>query len=230
MSYKAKVNGLLFLILLPRISLKRCLNDEYHPDIVHWRGEVNGGLIKQVEVIPSDHPLARKEYQGLMFSDGVFAGWCIDGVKLPGCHPEVCGDFLQRLMIVKWVNVSGGGAVRFRDLNGVASTGCVASCVDGYVEGAEMTTNKDFYDASVELGLSSDLPRGIRNNNAGNVEYSPANKWLGLADNPSDGRYCRFNHPRYGIRAFVLLLLKYQTEYRLKTNQCNAESLCSTSG
>jgi len=195
--------------------IKTLPDDEYHPDVVHWRGEANKGVIEYVAVNPSDHPLARKQYQGLMFSDGVFRGWLVKDIYLPDCHPEHGVTFAEA-HDCKVENVSGGGAVRFRNLNGVASTGCVASCVDGLVEGAEMT-NKDFYDAAVELGLSGDLPRGIRNNNAGNVEYSPANKWLGLADNPSDGRYCRFNHPRYGIRAFVLLLLKYQTEYRLKT-------------
>lgn len=196
--------------------LKTLPDDEYHPDVVHWRGQTNGGVIESVEVTESSHPLARKDYQGLMFSDGVFEGWRIDSVKLPGCHPEHAVTFAEaHNCTVK--NVSGGGAVRFRDLNGVASTGCVISCVDGYVEGAEMATNKDFYDAAAELGLTGDLPRGIRNNNPGNVEHSQSNKWLGLSDNPSDGRYCRFDNPRYGIRAFVLLLLKYQTEYRLKT-------------
>lgn len=195
--------------------LKTLSDDEYHTDIVHWRCEVNGGLIKQVEVIPSDHPLARKDYQGLMFSDGIFTDWCIDDVKIPGCHPEHGVTFAEAHdCTVK--NVPFGG-VRFRDLNGVASTGCTATNVGGYVEGATTMNNKDFYDAASELGLNGDLPRGIRNNNPGNVEHSPSNKWLGLADNPSDGRYCRFDNPRYGIRAFVLLLLKYQTEYRLKT-------------
>lgn len=195
--------------------LKTLSDDEYHPDIVHWRGDVNGGVVERVEVIQSEHPLARKDYQGLMFSDGVFTDWCIDDVKLPGCHPEHGVTFAEaHNCTVK--NVSEG-AVRFRDLNGVASTGCTATNVGGYVEGATTMTNKDFYDAASELGLSGDLPRGIRNNNPGNVEHSPSNKWLGLSDNPSDGRYCRFDNPRYGIRAFVLLLLKYQTEYRLKT-------------
>lgn len=196
--------------------LKTLPDNEYHPDVIHWRGNSNGGVVECVEVIESSHPLARKAYQGLMFSDGCFEGWQIKDIKLPGCHPEHGVTFAEaHNCTVK--NVSGGGAVRFRDLNGVASTGCVASCVDGLVEGAEMATNKDFYDAASELGLSGDLPRGIRNNNPGNVEHSPSNKWLGLSDNPSDGRYCRFDNPRYGIRAFVLLLLKYQTEYRLKT-------------
>lgn len=188
--------------------------DQYHPDVVHWRGDVDSGVIQHVTVYASNHPLARKSYQGLMFSDGVFKNWLIYGVDIDGCHPDHGVTFAEaHNCTVK--NVSEG-AVRFRDLNGIASTGCRAINVMGYVEGAE-TMDKIFYDAAVELGLTGDLPRGIRNNNPGNVEHSPSNKWLGLADNPSDGRYCRFVHPRYGIRAFVLLLLKYQTEYRLKT-------------
>ncbi|MFI0399662.1 MAG: hypothetical protein ACH34X_11300 [Thiolinea sp.] len=195
--------------------LKTLPDDEYHPDVIHWRGNSNGGVIEQVEVIPSDHPLARKDYQGLMFSDGRFEGWSIKDIQLPGCHPEHGVTFSEAHCCT--VSNVPFGAVRFRNLNGVASTGCTATNVGGYVEGATTMTNKDFYDAASELGLSGDLPRGIRNNNPGNVEHSPSNKWLGLSDNPSDGRYCRFDNPRSGIRAFVLLLLKYQTEYRLKT-------------
>lgn len=195
--------------------LKTLSDDEYHPDVIHWRGDVNGGLIKQVEVIPSHHPLARKDYQGLMFSDGCFENWCIDDVRLPDCHPAHGVTFAEaHNCTVKNVPF---GAIRFRDLNGIASTGCRAMNVKGYVEGAEMATNKDFYDAASELGLSGDLPRGIRNNNPGNVEHSPKNNWLGLANPPSDGRYCRFTNPQYGIRAMLWLLLTYQTKYRLKT-------------
>lgn len=188
--------------------------EQYHPDVIQWRGEVEGGTVRNVVVYASNHSLARKSYQGLMFSDGSFKNWLIDGVDIDGCHPDHGVTFAEaHNCTVK--NVSEG-AVRFRDLNGIASTGCRAINVMGYVEGAE-TMDKIFYDAASELNLSGDLPRGVRNNNPGNVEHSPSNKWLGLADNPSDGRYCRFVHPRYGIRAFVLLLLKYQTEYRLKT-------------
>lgn len=196
--------------------IKTLSDDEYHPDVVHWRGEANKGVIEYVAVHPSDHPLARKQYQGLMFSDGVFRGWLVKDVYLPDCHPEHGVTFAEA-HDCKVENVSGGGAVRFRDLNGVASTGCKASCVDGLVEGAEMATNKDFYDAASELGLTGDLPRGIRNNNPGNVEHSPKNNWLGLANPPSDGRYCRFTNPQYGVRAMLWLLLTYQTKYRLKT-------------
>lgn len=196
--------------------LKTIPDEQYHPDIVHWRGEVNGGVIEHVEVILSEHPLARKDYQGLMFSDGVFRGWLVKDIHLPDCHPEHGVTFAEAHNC-KVNNVSGGGAVRFRDLNGVASTGCKASCVDGLVEGAEVMANKDFYDAASELGLTGDLPRGVRNNNPGNVEHNPDNNWIGLADPVSDGRYCRFNHPQYGIRAMLWTMLTYQTKYRFKT-------------
>ena len=42
--------------------------------------------------------------------------------------------------------------------------------------------------------------RGYRNRNPGNIEHSPANKWLGLDDPPSDGRFCRFVSHEHGIR------------------------------
>lgn len=196
--------------------LKTLPDEQYHPDVIHWRGEANGGVIEQVEVIPSHHPLAHKAYQGLMFSDGIFTSWCIDDVKLPGCHPDHGVTFAEA-HDCKVENVSGGGAVRFRDLNGVASTGCRAINVKGYVEGAEVTTTKNFYDAASELGLTGDLPRGIRNNNPGNVEHNPDNNWIGLADPASDGRYCRFTHPQYAIRAMLWIMLTYQTKYRFKT-------------
>ena len=195
--------------------LKTLPDDEYHPDVAHWRGNSSGCVIEQVEVIESSHPLARKNYQGLMFSDGWFEGWQIKDIKLPGCHPEHGVTFAEaHNCTVK--NVSEG-AVRFRDLNGVASTGCKAINVKSYVEGAEVMTNNDFYDAASELGLTGDLPRGIRNNNPGNVEHNSRNKWLGLADPASDGRYCRFEHPQFGIRAMLWVLLTYQAKYRLKT-------------
>lgn len=197
--------------------LKTKADDLYHPDVIQWRGEVDGGVIEDVTVIPSAHPWARHCYQGLMFSDGVFRQWRIARVSLPNCHPEHGVTFAEA-HDCHVEDITGGGAVRFRNLNGVVSTGCSATRVDGYVEGVmTMKNNEDFYDAARELGLSGDLPRGIRNNNPGNVEHSSRNNWIGLANPNSDGRYCRFNHPQYGIRAMLWLLLTYQTKHRLKT-------------
>jgi hypothetical protein len=59
--------------------------------------------------------------------------------------------------------------------------------------------------------------RGYRNRNPGNIDHLPANKWLGLADPPSDGRFCRFRSHQHGIRALALLLQSYADRHRLRT-------------
>lgn len=62
------------------------------------------------------------------------------------------------------------------------------------------------------------LPRGIRNNNPGNIDRNPANKWQGLATNQSsDPRFCVFTTPAYGIRALARLLISYQDKHNLDT-------------
>lgn len=59
--------------------------------------------------------------------------------------------------------------------------------------------------------MNTNDPRGIRNNNPGNVDYHPSSDpWLGLDDPPSDGRFCRFVTPQYGIRVMAKLLRAYQ--------------------
>jgi hypothetical protein len=62
------------------------------------------------------------------------------------------------------------------------------------------------------------IPRGIRNNNPGNVDYHPSSDpWNGLDDPPSDGRFCRFVDPEHGIRVIAKLLRAYQDYHRLNT-------------
>lgn len=68
--------------------------------------------------------------------------------------------------------------------------------------------------ASTEDDMS--IPRGIRNNNPGNIEYN-GTAWQGLADPPTDGRYCRFVEPVYGIRAIARVLETYASSYGLNT-------------
>jgi hypothetical protein len=56
-----------------------------------------------------------------------------------------------------------------------------------------------------------DVPRGIRNNNPGNIEKNPANAWEGrvpLKDN-TDGRFEQFTTYAYGVRALIMLLRTY---------------------
>lgn len=61
--------------------------------------------------------------------------------------------------------------------------------------------------------------RGVRNNNPGNIDYVPANKWRGqLPPNPAlEKRFARFDTPGNGIRALGKLLLTYQDKHGLKT-------------
>ncbi|WP_261374197.1 hypothetical protein [Yersinia massiliensis] len=53
-------------------------------------------------------------------------------------------------------------------------------------------------------------PRGIRNNNPGNIEFSENNNWEGQTG--SDGRFATFETPEHGIRALGKNLLSYQRQ------------------
>lgn len=70
----------------------------------------------------------------------------------------------------------------------------------------------------VGIDLST-APRGIRNNNPGNIDFNPLNKWKGL--NPKskelDSRFCVFISPEYGIRALMILLRNYEKKHDLHT-------------
>jgi len=58
-------------------------------------------------------------------------------------------------------------------------------------------------------------PRGIRNNNAGNIRHGA--KWQGLAAEQTDSAFCTFTDPVYGIRAMGKILLNYQSRYGINT-------------
>ena len=57
-------------------------------------------------------------------------------------------------------------------------------------------------------------PRGIRDNNPGNLRPG-ITPWLG--EIAPDGGYCRFIDPEHGIRALCKTLLAYQTKHGLNT-------------
>lgn len=50
-------------------------------------------------------------------------------------------------------------------------------------------------------------PKGIRNNNPGNLELG--SPWQGLAKQQKDSRFCTFVDPTYGIRALAVTLITY---------------------
>lgn len=60
------------------------------------------------------------------------------------------------------------------------------------------------------------LPRGIRNNNPGNIRKS-ADAWQGLADVQPDSAFFTFKDPVYGIRALAKILRNYRDRYGLTT-------------
>lgn len=63
----------------------------------------------------------------------------------------------------------------------------------------------------------NDLPRGIRNNNPGNIRWG--DPWQGLVE-PSlrtDPAFCQFVNPAYGIRAIVRILVTYQDQHKVRT-------------
>lgn len=61
------------------------------------------------------------------------------------------------------------------------------------------------------------IPRGIRNNNPGNIERNNI-QWDGMSDDQrADDRFCIFDTAEYGIRALCRVLLTYQRKHHLKT-------------
>lgn len=61
--------------------------------------------------------------------------------------------------------------------------------------------------------MSKTLPRGIRNNNPGNIDFNPRNNWqgqLGYEEGVAKPRFARFDTAENGIRAMTKLILNYR--------------------
>ncbi|MGF2652831.1 structural protein [Serratia marcescens] len=60
-------------------------------------------------------------------------------------------------------------------------------------------------------------PRGIRNNNPGNIRWG--DDWKGLVAKPqrTDKAFCQFTSPEYGIRAMIIILRNYRRRHGLNT-------------
>lgn len=59
----------------------------------------------------------------------------------------------------------------------------------------------------------SQIPRGIRSNNPGNIDFNPRNDWqgqLGIEEGVTKPRFARFDSPENGIRALAKLLINYR--------------------
>lgn len=62
---------------------------------------------------------------------------------------------------------------------------------------------------------TNNLPRGIRNNNAGNIEFNPKTQWVGQVGD--DGRFVIFDVPEHGIRAIARIITTYRKRHDINT-------------
>lgn len=71
--------------------------------------------------------------------------------------------------------------------------------------------------ASEGVAMAKDLftPRGIRNNNPGNIRHGQS--WQGMAAEQTDASFVTFISPEYGIRAISKILDTYANKYGIKT-------------
>lgn len=62
------------------------------------------------------------------------------------------------------------------------------------------------------------IPRGIRNNNPGNIRESSGDKtqWVGERPTDDDAQFEEYVHAYYGVRALATVLRNYQLKYSLK--------------
>jgi len=71
----------------------------------------------------------------------------------------------------------------------------------------------------MNAGLDNDArlrwPRGIRNNNPGNIERD-GTRWQGMSAVQTDARFVVFSESRWGIRAIARVLITYQDKRRAK--------------
>ena len=61
-----------------------------------------------------------------------------------------------------------------------------------------------------------ETPRGIRNNNPGNIRHSKV-RWVGEAEDQPDPDFVTFSGPKYGIRAICKVLMSYQDDDGCRT-------------
>lgn len=70
----------------------------------------------------------------------------------------------------------------------------------------------------MNLSISSNVPRGVRNNNPLNIRYFPNNNWKGrVTENKKDDSFEEFTEISYGVRAACRLIQVYVTRYHCST-------------
>lgn len=64
--------------------------------------------------------------------------------------------------------------------------------------------------------MKQTLPRGLRNNNPGNIRRSKDN-WQGLRPEQTDPDFFQFTAPEWGYRALIKTLQTYRKKHNLQT-------------
>ena len=90
------------------------------------------------------------------------------------------------------------------------------SAVDHWKDPLDNTPNPIQPIHMTGVGFSDDAPRGIRNNNPGNIKHGSSN-WQGMANVQPDSVFVTFSTVQYGIRALVVLLRNYNQRHGIST-------------
>lgn len=130
----------------------------------------------------------------------------IDGLNIPPVQKSKLREDSDRTLAL----AAASGGIRqdpqgwYEMLTGIARRG-------------EKVTSEALPDvAPAAPGADPTAPRGIRNNNPGNITRSAANPWEGEVAG-SDPRYTSFATPEHGIRAMAVNLTTYQDKYGINT-------------
>jgi hypothetical protein len=83
------------------------------------------------------------------------------------------------------------------------------------LEGGSFKMNMNLMGDIAQPPKGKGVPRGVRNNNPGNIEFGSFAKGKGARG--SDGRFAKFSTPHEGIRAMGDLLMVYQEKHGLST-------------
>jgi len=61
----------------------------------------------------------------------------------------------------------------------------------------------------MSIAIKKNLPRGIRNNNPGNIRRT-VDQWQGMSAVQTDSEFVQFVEPEYGFRAIARILRSYE--------------------
>lgn len=76
--------------------------------------------------------------------------------------------------------------------------------------------------------MSTELPRGVRNNNPLNIRHEPGTVWVGQADEQTDAEFVQFRDAVFGVRAGAVILREYKLMHGIDTIQAAIERWSAT--